>query len=180
MAETRTRRRAKIASQGVEREWVTEFFGRWEDAWNSHDPERVLGLMADDIVYDDSASPQTMRGHDQVRAFLEATWRAFPDLHFEGVGELLVADAEPRAAAWWRGTGTHTGRIEPQGVAATGKRVEFEGADFHTYRDGKVARLQIVFDVADLMRQLGLLPPPGSLGEKAVTALGNLQTKLRL
>jgi steroid delta-isomerase-like uncharacterized protein len=179
MAETQTRKRARIATQGVEPEWVTEFFGRWEDAWNSHDPQRVLDLMTDDVVYDDSASPQTMRGHAEVRPFLDMTWRAFPDLRFEGVGEMLVASSEPRAAALWRGTATHSGRIDPPGLAPTGKRIEFEGADFHTYRDGKVARLQIVFDMADLMRQLGVLPPPGSMGEKAVTALGNLQTKLR-
>jgi hypothetical protein len=29
------------------------------------------------------------------------------------------------------------------------------------------------------MMQLGVLPEPGSRGEKVVTALGNLQTKLR-
>jgi steroid delta-isomerase-like uncharacterized protein len=177
--ETQTRTRAKIASQAVEPEWVNEFLGRWADAWNSHEPERVLDLMTDDIVYDDSASPETMRGHAGVRPFLDMTWRAFPDLQFEVVGEPLVASGEPRAAAWWKGTATNSGRIDPPGLAPTGKRIEFEGADFHTYRDGKVARLQIVFDMADLMRQLGVLPPPGSAGEKVVTALGNLQTRLR-
>jgi steroid delta-isomerase-like uncharacterized protein len=179
MAETQTRTRAKIASQSVEPEWVNEFVQRWGDAWNSHEPQRVLDLMAEDIVYDDSASPKTMRGHGDVRAFLDMTWRAFPDLHFDLVGEPLVAAGEPRAAMWWRGTATHSGPIDPPGLAPTGKRLEFEGADFHTYRDGKLVRLQIVFDMADFMRQLGLLPPPGSIGEKAVTALGNLQTKLR-
>ena len=84
-----------------------------------------------------------------------------------------------RAAFWWRGTATNTGRIEPPGLAATGKRIEIEGADFHEYRDGKIARLQIVFDMADMMVQLGVLPAPGSRGEKMVTTLGNLQTRLR-
>ena len=179
MAETQTRKRARIATQAVDPEWVKEFMARWADAWNSHEPQRVLDLMTDDIVYDDSASPETMRGHADVRAFLDMTWRAFPDLHFEAIGEPLVGAHEPRAAIWWRGTATHSGRIEPPGLDPTGKRIEFEGADFHTYRDGQLARLQIVFDMADLLRQLGVLPPPGSVGEKAITTLGNLQTKLR-
>jgi hypothetical protein len=32
---------------------------RWIAAWNSYQPERVLELMTDDIVYDDSGWPQT-------------------------------------------------------------------------------------------------------------------------
>jgi steroid delta-isomerase-like uncharacterized protein len=170
---------AQATSTGVEPEWVEEFAQRWADAWNSHDPDRLLGLMTDDIAYDDSASPETMHGHGDVRAFLDMTWRAFPDMRFEPVDEPLISATRPRAAFWWRGTATNTGRIDPPGLAPTGKRIEFEGADFHEYRDGKVARLQIVFDMADVMMQLGVLPEPGSRGEKVVTALGNLQTKLR-
>ena len=64
-------------------EWLEDFIQRWEAAWNSHEPERLLELMTEDIVYDDSAWPRTMRGHGDVREFLEFTWRAFPDLRFE-------------------------------------------------------------------------------------------------
>jgi steroid delta-isomerase-like uncharacterized protein len=169
----------KTATEGVELAWAEEFAHTWAEAWNSHDPERLLALMTEDIVYDDSASEETMRGHGDVRAFLDMTWRAFPDLRFERIGAPLVSPTEPRAAFWWRGTATNTGPVDPPGLAPTGKRIEFEGADFHTYRDGKVAQLRIVFDMADLMRQLGVLPPAGSRGEKVVTALGNLQTRLR-
>jgi steroid delta-isomerase-like uncharacterized protein len=169
----------QAVSNGVEPEWAEEFAQRWAGAWNSHDPEQLLALMTDDILYEDSASPETMRGHDDVRAFVDMSWRAFPDMRFEPVGRPLVSPVEPRAAFWWRGTATHTGPIEPPGLAPTGKSIEFEGADFHEYRDGKVCRLQIVFDMADVMVQLGVLPPPGSRGERFVTALGNLQTKLR-
>ena len=66
------------AAQTVTSEWVEEFVDQWIAAWNSHQPERVLELMTDDIVYDDSGSPQTMRGQAQVREFLDFIWRAFP------------------------------------------------------------------------------------------------------
>ena len=65
---------------------------------------------------------------------------------------------------WWRCEMTNSGPIDPPGIPATGKRVEYEGADFHEYRDGKVARLRIVFDMADIFRQLGLLPERDSAG----------------
>ena len=56
-----------------------EFVQRWLTAWNSHEPERVLELMTDDILFDDSARSQTMRGPTEVREFLALLWRAFPD-----------------------------------------------------------------------------------------------------
>ena len=67
-----------------------------------------------------------------------------------------IAPGQPKAAFHWTGRGTHSGPIDPPGFAQTGKQVEFEGADFHEYRDGRVCRLRIVFDMMDVTRQLGL------------------------
>jgi steroid delta-isomerase-like uncharacterized protein len=167
------------AVETVSLEWVEEFAERWLAAWNSHQPERLLELMTEDIVYDDSAWPETMRGHSEVRRFLEHTWRAFPDMTFEPVGGALIAADGPRAAFWWRGRATNTGPIDPPGLPPTGKRVEFEGADFHEYRDGKVARLRIVFDMANLSRQMGLLPERGSAAEKALVAAQRLRARIQ-
>jgi steroid delta-isomerase-like uncharacterized protein len=165
--------------QRLDAGWVDEFASRWLDAWNSHQPDQLLELMTEDIVYDDSAWPKTMRGHADVREFVTHAWRAFPDMTFEVSGGPYVHPTRPEAAFQWRGRATQTGRIDPPGVAPTGRRWELEGADFHTYRDGKVARLVIVFDMADAMRQLGSLPEPGSRGERVAVALANLQTRFR-
>lgn len=150
-------------AETVTTEWVEGFIERWLAAWNSHEPERVLKFMTDDIVYDDSASSQTMRGHAQVREFLEFYWRAFPDFTVEAMSGPLVASDGPRAAFRWHGHGTNAGPIDPPGVPATGKPVEWQGADFHEYRDGKIVRLEILFDMADAFRQMGLLPALDSL-----------------
>jgi steroid delta-isomerase-like uncharacterized protein len=169
---------AHQVAEALDRAWVAEFTERWLGAWRSHDPERLLALMADDIVYDDSAWPTTMRGHADVREFLEHSWRAFPDLRFElKQGPFVHAD-EPKAAFWWDGFGTHTGPVDPPGLAPTGKQLRFDGADFHEYRDGKVARLRIVFDMADVSRQLGVLPPAGGREERALAKLANLRGKV--
>src|SRR3954463_13022534 len=93
--------------------WGQGFVGRWTAAWNSHDPDRLLALITDDIVYDDSAWPTTMRGHDDVREFLDHSWRGIPDLRFEERAGPFVHPTEPKAAFWWNGFGTHTGRIDP-------------------------------------------------------------------
>ena len=162
-------------AQTIDTAWVEEFEERWLAAWNGHEPDALLDLMTDDIVYDDSGWPETMRGKADVREFLEYTWRAFPDLTFEAVGPPHLASNS--AAFWWRGRGTHSGPIDPPGSPPTGEVLDFEGADFHEYRDGKVARLRIVFDMAELSRQLGLFPPRGSAAERAGVKLLQLRSR---
>jgi steroid delta-isomerase-like uncharacterized protein len=161
-------------AQDLDQGWVEEFAGRWEAAWNSHEPERLLELMTDDIVYDDTAWPTTMRSHDDVRRFLAFAWTAMPDLRFEMVDGPYLVPGEPKAAFYWKGSGTHTGPLDPPGFAATGKRLQFAGADFHQYRDGRVCRLRIVFDMMDVGRQMGTLPTAGSAVEKAAAAAQRL------
>src|SRR4051795_8217386 len=95
---------AAATREDLDQEWFREFAQRWLEAWNSHDPDRLVGFMTDDIVYDDSAWPKTMRGHADVREFLDHTWRALPDLRFELREGPYVRAGEPKAA--FGGTGT--------------------------------------------------------------------------
>jgi steroid delta-isomerase-like uncharacterized protein len=166
-------------AQEVDPAWIEDFATRWEAAWNSHEPARLLELMTDDIVYDDSAWPTTMRGHGDVRSFLDYVWRAFPDLRFQAIEGPYTVPAQPKAAFHWRGSATHTGLLDPPGFAPTGNRVEFEGADLHEYRDGRVCRLRIVFDMMDVGRQIGALPKAGSPVEKGAAAVQRLGMKAR-
>jgi steroid delta-isomerase-like uncharacterized protein len=170
-------------AQSLDPAWLADFLERWEGAWNSHDADRLLALMTEDIVYDDSSWPTTMRGHDAVRAFLEFVWRGSPDMRFTLTDGPYIVPGEPKAAFYWTGTGTNTGPVDPPGFAATGKSLEFEGADFHEYRDGRVCRLRIVFDMLDIGRQLGTVPKAGSAVEKAGAAAQRLamavQSRLR-
>ena len=168
-----------VRTETLDPAWVRDFAEQWLAAWNSHEPERLLALMTDDIVYDDTAWPTTMRGHADVRAFVDHAWAAMPDMRFELREGPYVHPSEAKAAFWWNGYATHTGPLDPPGLAPTGKALTFDGADFHEYRDGKVARLWICFDVAAIMRELGVLPPAGSRGERLTAKLANLQTRLR-
>jgi steroid delta-isomerase-like uncharacterized protein len=158
---------------------VADFVARWEAAWNSHRPERLLELMTDDIVYDDSSWPRTMRGHGDVREFLESAWRAMPDLEFHMEEGPFVTENGTKAAFYWSGAGTFTGPLEPPGFAPTGERVEFDGCDVHEYRDGRVCRLRIVFNMMDVGRQLGLVPKQGSRVERAGAAAQRLGVRAR-
>jgi steroid delta-isomerase-like uncharacterized protein len=168
-----------MVAEPVDREFVEDFMPRWLEAWNSHDADRVLALMAEDIAYDDASWPVTMRGHAEVRPFLDFFWRAFPDVTFEPVGRPLVSTDETTASTYWLCRGTFGGPMDPPGFAPTGRRMELEGADFHNYRDGKVVRLRIVFDNSAVARQLGMLPESGSRAERLGVKLINLRNRLR-
>jgi steroid delta-isomerase-like uncharacterized protein len=152
-------------------EWIRDFTPRWLEAWNSHDVARLLGLMTEDIEYRDDSWHKTMHGHADVREFLEATWRATPDMTFELLSGPYVIPGEPRAAFHWRGWGTHTGVLEPPGFAPTGRRWELDGVDLHEYRDSRVCRLRIVFDMMSASRQLGLMPAAGGSAERALAMM---------
>ena len=164
---------------GIDQAFLEDFLPRWEEAWNSHQPERVVELMTDDVVYDDSASPTTMRGHADVRAFLEGIWRAFPDSEFERTEGPLLQTGAPKAAFFWRGNGTHTGPLDPPGFAPTGKRIEFDGVDCLEFREGRVSRLRVIYDVMDLARQIGTMPQAGSRAEKVMAAAQRLTVQAR-
>jgi steroid delta-isomerase-like uncharacterized protein len=151
-------------------EWIREFVPRWLEAWNSHQANRVLELLTDDVEIRDDSWPKTMFGHGDVREFLEALWRAVPDMTFDLLEGPYVIPGEPRASFHWRGSGTFTGRMDPPGFAPTGHRWEVDGVDFQEYRDGRIAKLRVVFDLMTLSRQLGVMPATGSTAERAMAA----------
>jgi steroid delta-isomerase-like uncharacterized protein len=151
-------------------EATRELVASWLDAWNSHEPDRVLSLLTVDVEARDDSWPTPMHGHDQVREFVTALWRAVPDMAFELLDGPYVIPGEPRASFHWRGTGTFTGRMDPPGFAPTGRHWEIDGADFHEYRDGRICRLRVVFDLMSVSRQLGVMPTSGSRAERAMAA----------
>jgi steroid delta-isomerase-like uncharacterized protein len=151
-------------------ESTQELVASWLAAWNSHDPDRVLNHLTEDVEARDDSWPKPMHGHGDVREFLEALWRAVPDMTFELLAGPYVIPDEPRASFHWRGTGTFTGRMDPPGFAPTGRRWEIDGADFHEYHDGRISRLRVVFDLMSVSRQLGVMPPSGSRAERAMAA----------
>jgi serine/threonine protein kinase len=59
------------------------------DAWNARDVPSYVGLMTEDVEWDDPAMPQPpARGRAAVQAFSESVLRAFPDFRYEILGPL--------------------------------------------------------------------------------------------
>jgi hypothetical protein len=78
----------------------------------------------------------------------------------------------------WHATGTFSGSARFEGLDPNGAGVDLEGCDVLTVRDGKIVRNDAYMNGAEMMRQLGALPPAGSAPEKALTAALNLKTRV--
>jgi steroid delta-isomerase-like uncharacterized protein len=158
---------------------LDELVPRVLEAFNSHDPDAFVAVMTDDVIFDHSAWPTTLRGKDEVRRlYADYIWRAFPDLRLEREDGPFLHPHAPRVALAWRVTGTHDGPLDPPGFAATGKPIDLAVREIAEFRDGRASRLQIQVDMAGLMRQIGLLPGRNSRGERALAALQRLRMKV--
>ena len=123
------------------------------DAWNSHDIEKVLSFYSLEYIGDDVGQASLLRGHEGLREMLELHWNAFPDLRFT-VTDTVVQDS--RVAIVWVAEGTHQGPI--MNIPPTGHRVEVRGVSIIDVEDGLVVRGQYIWDLAGMLRHMGLLP----------------------
>ena len=142
------------------------------DAVNRRSPRALTGLCTDDVVQD--VQPLgVLRGKQQVAAHHEALFAAFPDLHVQ-VSAMAVED--DHVLAHWRATGHFTG-APIRGLQPTGAMVDVRGTDCFTLDSGLIRRVHVAVDGLTVARQLGLIPQPGSLGDRAVRLVLNLRTR---
>ena len=122
-------------------------------AWNSHEIEKVLSFYASECTSDDVGQASLLRGREGLRVMLDMYWRGFPDLQFK-VTDTVVQDS--RLAIAWLAEGTHQGTM--MNIPPTGRKVQVRGISIIDVKDGLVVRGQYVWDLAGMLRHLGLLP----------------------
>lgn len=100
------------------------------DGFNRHDIAAVMKLFADDSVFYAVAGPEVFgkkfEGAQAIAAAFEAVWRAMPDAHWEHHSHFVHDNV--RAVSEWTFSGT----------GSDGMRVEAQGADLFTLRDGRI------------------------------------------
>ena len=122
-------------------------------AWNSHNMEEVLHFYSPDYVAEDVGQAFLTRGHAGILRMLETYWQAFPDLEFT-VTDAVVQNS--RVAIVWMAEGTHQGTI--MNIPPTGHRVAVRGVSIIDVVDGLIVRGQYIWDLAGMLRHMGLLP----------------------
>jgi steroid delta-isomerase-like uncharacterized protein len=123
------------------------------DAWNGHDMDRILYLYAPDHRGEDVSQASPIQGHPGIARAVSAIFLAFPDLSFTNE-ELIIQDN--RLAIAWVMRGTHQGTV--MNIPPTQRPIRVRGSSFFTVNNGKIARSLHIWDVAGLLRAIGLLP----------------------
>ena len=145
----------------------------FETVLNQRDAEALRPYWADELV--EELPTGTYNGPDEMANYFAETFAALPD--FQMHPEQIVGE-EDTVFVKWRVTGTLSG-APWQGIEPTGSRIELRGIDCFTFRVGKVVRNEVVFDQMSFARQIGMMPPQDSLGERTMKSAFNARTKLK-
>ena len=98
-------------------------------AWNRHDLPALMSFMHAECVFEAAAGPDAWgarhQGHEAVGAAFAAAWKNFPDAQWRNGRHWVSGE---RGVSEWTFTGT----------AADGSRVEADGVDLFTFKDGKI------------------------------------------
>ena len=118
-------------------------------AWNLHDPDKVVTFYTEDVVYEDVAYGAVNHGRSELRKFAAGFIEAVPDLKLEVVWSSIH---NGHGVAEWVLSGTD------KGLYKTGKKFSVRGASVFEMRGGKCLSNKDFYDLATIMRQVGVLP----------------------
>jgi ketosteroid isomerase-like protein len=146
---------------------VDELFDAWERAWSGRDPAAFAPLCDPEVRYEDPLCVEPLDGAAAIAAHAKRLWRAFPDARVNPTGERLVRGAY--ACAPCKVLGTHRGPLGR--ITPTGRALEVHALVYAELRDGLLLRARAFYDVWAPARELGLVPRPGTAGERALLLL---------
>jgi predicted ester cyclase len=122
----------------------------------AHDTEALRRLYAAEAV---AVTPDIgeVKGRDAVVDWINEFTIAFPDVHFELVGQYEDGDVAIDEGYF---VGTHKGPLPmPTGdLAPTGRQVRLRECDIAVVSDGLVSEHRFYYDQAEFMAQLGVTP----------------------
>ena len=123
------------------------------DTFNTHDAGATAALFAHDAVLHDVAVARPAVGREQIAGVYARHLVAIPDTLARV--ERMVAEGDTVVAEWTI-RGTHRGRL--LGIPATGRAVTIAGVSLIRFREGAPVADSRMWDLAGLLRQIGLLP----------------------
>ena len=147
---------------------------RYFAALSAHDLEAAVACWAPGSVDRFVGGEELIAPHG-IQRYFEALFAAFPDFRFQ---ILDVTSARGRAAVRWRVRATFAGPGRFQNFLPNGARIDIEGCDVVTVEDDLIRHNDAYLDSGDIARQLGFLPPAGSVAEARLAQLANLRTKM--
>ena len=147
---------------------------RYFEAIGAHDVQGAAAMWAPD-GREDVRGQGLFIGPEGVREFIGGLVEAIPDLKME---ILSTTSEDERCALHWRFSGTFAGPGSFNGIAPTGHRLEIEGVDVLSVRDGLIQANDAFTDTMAVPRQIGMMPPLGSSTEQRMMGAFNVKTRV--
>ncbi len=122
------------------------------DTFNTHDAEATAAFFAEGAELYDSSVVRPTIGPQKIAALYLRHYTAIPDVHVHV--DRMVAESNT-VAVEWTSSGTHRGKL--MGIPPTGKWVSYKGISIIRYRNGMAVADTRMWDLAGLLRQIGLL-----------------------
>ena len=148
---------------------LARFCDAWDEALSSRSTEAMLAITTPDVTWDDTVFwPTVVHGHDELRRYMDTVWKVMPDYEYEEVERFFSPSGERAVVLWGqRGSGT--------AAAPEGSTFAFQGCDvFLRFEGERLAHYQAAYEITDMARQLGLLPPRGDqLGVQYLRSLAS-------
>jgi steroid delta-isomerase-like uncharacterized protein len=147
----------------------TDLADAWEAAWSGRDATAFADLCAPDLHYEDPVARTPLNGVTALATHAERLWRAFPDVVMESAGE-RVADGHWLVLPT-RVQGTNSGSLD--GLPASYRRLAVHVVFWcELALDARrLWRVRAFFDSHAAAVELGLIPRPGTLRNRAVLML---------
>ena len=156
---------------GNEAETVTR---RYFEAIGAHDVDGAAAMWAPE-GREDVRGQGLFIGPEGLREFIGDLVGAIPDLRVE---ILSTTTEEDRCALHWRFSGTFAGPRPYNGIVPTGDRMELEGVDVLSVRNGLIQSNDAFTDTMAVPRQIGMMPPLHSAAEQRLLGAFNVKTRL--
>lgn len=123
------------------------------DAWNSRVDQVILTFYAKNYVVEDITAGRIREGWEGMRQWTRSVFTAFPNLKYTLVDDI---EKDGKLVLHWLAKGNHQGQLMK--IPATGKNVFIHGMSILTFEKGKIIHGQVMWDLAGVLRQIGLLP----------------------
>jgi steroid delta-isomerase-like uncharacterized protein len=156
---------------------VDDLIDAFQAAWSSGDRGAFRAMCTPDVHYEDPFCEEPAEGADALADHAVRLWQAFPDARVERAGARLT-DGQ-FVAAPVKVVATNRGDLGE--LPATGRFVVVHAVLFCELdaRRERLWRVRAFFDGYGAARQLGILPQPGSLSERALLMLRGFGLRAR-
>jgi ketosteroid isomerase-like protein len=133
-----------------------EILSKWATTFSAGKIDEALKVFGKDVVMDDYSSPAAIKGEKPIKDMWTMYVKALPDLkptlaRSFATGDYVVGE--------WEYQGINKGPMGP--IKATNKPIDLHEVEVDQLKDGKVINVWAWGNSAEMLGQMGLLPPPG-------------------